>query len=331
VTHAGERAAALTRQLLAFSRRQPLAPVAMDLGAAVRGTERMLQRLLAEGIRLEVSVREAAPVYADPGQIELALLNLCVNARDAMPRGGRLEVEVGALAADDPRRPAGSDVPDGPLAMLTVRDSGAGIDPEIIDRIFEPFFTTKGVGRGTGLGLSTVLGIVGQSGGAIRVRSEPGQGAEFTVYLPVHREAPGGAQAGRVIAPLGRDETVLLVEDDARLRAMLRRTLYEHGYQVREAGTAAEALAAAAGRPSPSLLLTDVILPDGNGVEVARTLSRRLGGVRIVFMSGYAGEHLSSAGALPPGARILPKPFTPEVLLAVVREALQARRPEAAA
>jgi signal transduction histidine kinase/ActR/RegA family two-component response regulator len=330
VVHAAERAAALTRQLLAFSRRQALAPRAMDLGEAVRGTERMLQRVLGEGIRLTVCVRRPAPVFADPGQIELALLNLCVNARDAMPRGGRLDVCVDVLDEDDPRRPVGSDVPAGPLATFTVRDTGVGIDPEIIGRIFEPFFTTKGVGRGTGLGLSTVLGIVGQSGGAIRVRSE-GAGAEFTVSLPMHRGGPARAEPGPPPAPLGRDETILLVEDDAGLRAMLRRTLYEHGYQVREAGTAAEALAVAGAHPPPSLVLTDVILPEGNGVDLARALSRRWGGVRIVFMSGYPGEHLSGADALPAGARLLPKPFTPEVLLAAVREALQARRPEAAA
>jgi signal transduction histidine kinase/ActR/RegA family two-component response regulator len=331
VLDAAERAAALTRQLLAFSRRQALAPRAMDLGESVRGMERMLQRLLGEGIRLSVCVRRPAPVFADPGQIELALLNLCVNARDAMPSGGRLDVAVDVLEEGDPRRPSGSDVPAGPLATLTVRDTGVGIDAEVIGRIFEPFFTTKGVGRGTGLGLSTVLGIVGQSGGAIRVRSEGAGGAEFTVSLPLHRGDGARPAAGPAPAPLGRDETILLVEDDAGLRAMLRRTLYEHGYQVHEAGTAPEALAVAAAHPPPSLVLTDVILPEGNGVDVARALSRRWPGLRIVFMSGYPGEHLSGADALPPGARLLPKPFTPEVLLAAVREALQARRPEAAA
>jgi signal transduction histidine kinase/ActR/RegA family two-component response regulator len=331
VLHAAERAAALTRQLLAFSRRQALAPRAMDLGEAVRGLERMLQRLLGEGIRLCVRVAGPAPVFADPGQIELALLNLCVNARDAMPRGGRLDVEVEVLDEGDPRRPAGSDVPAGPLATLTVRDTGVGIDPDVIGRIFEPLFTTKGVGRGTGLGLSTVLGIVGQSGGAIRVRSERAGGAEFTVCLPAHRGDAARAEGTPPAAPLGRDETILLVEDDPGLRAMLGRTLYEHGYQVREAATAPEALALAAAHGPPSLVLTDVILPDGNGVDLARELSRRWDGVRIVFMSGYPGEHLSGADAVPAGARFLPKPFTPEVLLAAVREALQARRPEAAA
>jgi signal transduction histidine kinase/ActR/RegA family two-component response regulator len=326
VAHAAERAAALTRQLLAFSRRQALAPRVMDVAASVRGMERMLQRVLGEGIRLSVCIRAEARVFADPGQIELALLNLSVNARDAMPRGGRLDVEVDVLAVDDPGLPEGGDVPAGPLAALTVRDSGVGIDPEVRSRIFEPFFTTKGPGRGTGLGLSTVLGIVGQSGGAVRVRSEKGRGSEFTIYLPVHA---GGAERAADTpsgTPLGRDETILVVEDDTHLRAMLRRTLYEHGYQVFEAGSAPEALAAAVVRAAPSLVLTDVILPEGNGVDLARELSGRWPGVPVVFMSGYAGDHLSGAEPLPPGARLLPKPFTPDVLLAEIREALREAR-----
>jgi len=328
VLHAGERAAALTRQLLAFSRRQALAPRVVDLGDTARGMERMLQRILGEGMVLSVEVRTQAFVFADPGQIELALLNLAVNARDAMPKGGRLEVEVGALAADDPARPRGADVPAGPLASLAVRDSGVGIDPEILSRIFEPFFTTKGPGRGTGLGLSTVLGIVGQSGGIIRVHSTSARGAEFRIYLPLHPCEPELAASGPGSAPHGRDETILVVEDDQRLRAMLCRTLSEHGYHVIQAATPSEALAQAAGRAAPALVLTDVILPEGNGVELARELAHRWGGVPVLFISGYAGEHLAG-DALPPGARFLPKPFTPEVLLAAVREALRTRHREA--
>jgi signal transduction histidine kinase/ActR/RegA family two-component response regulator len=326
VLHAGERAAALTRQLLAFSRRQALAPRAIDLGQIALGMERMLQRVIGETVSLSVRARAPAPVFADPGQIELVLLNLAVNARDAMPRGGRLEIDVAVLAEHDPGRPDGADVPPGPLATLAVRDTGVGMDPEIRARIFEPFFTTKGPGRGTGLGLSTVLGIVGQSGGAIRVHSEQSNGSEFRIFLPVHQGKSVTALETPRNTPCGHHETILVVEDDERLRAMLRRTLREHGYEVLEAGTPGEALALAAQRAAPSLVLTDVILPEGNGVDLARELSRTWRGIPVIFMSGYAGEHLSAVDALPPDARFVPKPFTPDVLLATVREVLRARR-----
>jgi signal transduction histidine kinase/ActR/RegA family two-component response regulator len=329
ILHAGERAAALTRQLLAFSRRQALAPTVIDLGRTVQGMERMLQRVLGEGIALSVSVGAPAFVFADPGQIELVILNLTVNARDAMPKGGRVDLEVEVLSAGDPARPEGPDVPGGPRAVLAVRDTGAGIPADIRARIFEPFFTTEGPGRGTGLGLSTVLGIVGQSGGAIRVRSEPSRGAEFRLYFPRHDGEAEDALEGRLCAPDGANETILVVEDDERLRAILRRTLSGHGYVVVEAGTVGEARAVAARRPAPALLLTDIILPEGNGVDLASELARTWRGVRVVFMSGYAGEHLSAADAMPHGARLLPKPFTPEVLLSAVRDALRVRRPQA--
>jgi signal transduction histidine kinase/ActR/RegA family two-component response regulator len=323
VVHAAERGAALTRQLLAFSRRQALAPRVVNLGPTVRGMERMLQRLLGEGVALSVDVRTPVAVFADPGQLELALLNLAVNARDAMPAGGRVEIAVDAVGADDPARPAGDDVPEGPLALLAVRDTGVGIDPDLHGRIFEPFFTTKAPGRGTGLGLSTVLGIVGQSGGAIRVGSTPGEGSEFRIYLPRRPGEAAAAPEPQDVAPRGSG-TILVVEDDERLRAILVRTLRDAGYDVVEAASRAQALAAASGSPGePALLLTDVMLPDGNGVDLARELGARWPRMPITFVSGYTGEHLSDAGALPPGARFLPKPFTPEVLLQAVREAIR--------
>jgi signal transduction histidine kinase/ActR/RegA family two-component response regulator len=331
VLHAAERAAALTRQLLAFSRRQALAPKVVNLGDTICGMERMLQRVLGEGVSLTVEERDPVSVFADVGQIELALLNLAVNARDAMPKGGRLEIEVGVLAVDDPARPEGPDVPAGPLATLTVRDSGVGIDPEIRARIFEPFFTTKAAGRGTGLGLSTVLGIVGQSGGAIRVRSELGRGSEFVVYLPRHDPGAAASDCDALGAPQGGGETIFVIEDDDRLRRMLRRALGEHGYRVLEAATPREALAVAAGRAAPALVLTDVILPEGNGADLARELGRCWPGVPVMFMSGYPGEHLSGADALPAGARFLPKPFTPDALLGAVRDALRPRALQALA
>jgi signal transduction histidine kinase/ActR/RegA family two-component response regulator len=329
VRHAAERAAALTRQLLAFSRRQALAPRVVDLGRTVNGMERMLQRLLGEKVALAFDVRAPVSVFADPGQIELALLNLALNARDAMPDGGRVEVAVDAVGEDDPARPTGDDVPAGPLATLVVRDTGVGIAPDLHGRIFEPFFTTKGPGRGTGLGLSTVLGIVGQSGGAIRVCSRPAEGSEFRIYLPLHPGEAAVAEPPQACAPRGT-ETLLVIEDDARLRAILRRTLSDAGYRVVEAGSRREAVDAADASAVPSLVLTDVILPDGNGVDLARELVGRWPGVPVMFISGYAGDHLSGAGALPTGARFLPKPFTPEVLLAALHEALPRRRAAAA-
>jgi len=324
LTEAGQRAAALTRQLLAFARRQPVVPRILDLGDAARYTERMLRRVLGEGVSLTVNVRAPGRVLADPGQVELALLNLAVNARDAMPGGGRLDIVVDELEADDPRRPPGPGVPPGPLVVLTVRDGGIGMDDEVRSRIFEPFFTTKGPGRGTGLGLSTVLGIVSQSGGTIRVDSKPNQGAEFRIYLPRHagdpEDVPGAPrEAG------GGSETILLVEDDERLRAMVRRSLAAYGYRVLDAPSAARALELVAAQgTAPDLVLTDVILAEGSGVDLACELARRVPGVPVLFMSGYTGEHLPAIQALPADARFIPKPFTPGVLRAAVREALAA-------
>jgi signal transduction histidine kinase/CheY-like chemotaxis protein len=328
ILESGARAAALTRQLLSFSRQQPLAPRTLELGETALRTERMLGRLLGERIAFSVNVRAPGRVRADPGQTELALVNLVVNARDAMAEGGRLEVEVDELGVADPRRPAGDDVPPGPLAVLRVRDDGPGIPAEIRERIFEPFFTTKESGRGTGLGLSTVLGIVQQSGGAIRVDSAPGRGSEFAIYLPLDEGEPEDVAAERRAPPARGSETVLLVEDDERVRAVVRRTLAAHGYRVVEASGAAAARAAArAPSAPPDLLLTDVILADGNGVDVAREATARWPGLPVVFISGYAGVHLPAVESLPRQARFLPKPFAPEALLAEVRAALAARAP----
>ncbi len=331
VIEAGERASALTRQLLAFARRQPLAPRVLDLGEAVRYAERLLRRVMGEAISLVVEVRAPARVRADPGQLELALLNLAVNARDAMPGGGRLEIVVDELGADDPRRPAGADVPPGPLSALSVRDHGVGMDEQVRSRIFEPFFTTKSE-RGTGLGLSTVMDIVSQAGGIIRVDSEPGKGTEFRIHLPRHAGEPEDAPGTPHLRARGGSETILLVEDDERLRATVRRSLVEHGYRVLEAPAAERALAIARAQEVPvGLVVTDVILTQRDGVELARELGRTWPGVPVLFMSGYTGEQLPGPGALPADARFLPKPFTPDVLLAAVREAIEAATPHARA
>ncbi len=326
VIEAGERAAALTRQLLAFTRRQPVTPRVLALGDVARFTERMLRRILGESVALVVDVRAPARVCADPGQLELALLNLAVNARDAMPGGGRLEIRIDELGAEDPRRPRGAGVPDGPLAAVTVRDDGVGMDEQVRSRLFEPFFTTKSSGRGTGLGLSTVLGIVSQWGGTIRVDSEPGKGAEFRIYLPLHAGEEEQVACAPCAAAGGGSETILLVEDDDRLRAIVVRNLAEHGYRVLDAPSAARALELARAQDvPPDLVLTDVILAEGNGVDLARRLGALWSGVPVLFMSGYTGEHLPALDALPSDARFLSKPFTPEVLRAAVRDALGAR------
>jgi signal transduction histidine kinase/ActR/RegA family two-component response regulator len=329
IVYAAERAAALTRQLLAFSRRQPLAPRTFDLGEAASGMQRLLRRLLGEGIALTVTVRARAPVHADPSQIEMALLNLAVNARDAMPEGGRLEVLVDAVAADAEGRPEGT--PPGPLALLRVRDTGVGMDAATRARVFEPFFTTKAPGRGTGLGLPIVLGVVSECGGTIQLDSAPGEGTEFRIFLPLRAAGAERAGAGAGTDGPRGSETVLVVEDDPHVRFVARRTLESHGYTVLEAEAAAEALAIARARPgAPDLVLCDVVLPDGNGVDLGRALEARWPGVAVLFTSGYAGERLGSLGALP-AARLLPKPFTAETMLRRVREALDATpRPTAA-
>jgi signal transduction histidine kinase len=328
ILDAADRAAALTRQLLAFSRRQHVAPRVVDVCETVTGLERMLRRVLGEDVALAVEVHGPALVHADPSQLELALLNLAVNARDAMPRGGKLTVEVRPVPSEGPARPAGEDVPAGPLVLVAVRDTGSGIDGATRARMFEPFFTTKRSGHGTGLGLPIVHGVVTDCGGAIRVESEVGRGTEFRLYFPanagaVRREpvrAPGESPRG--------SETILVIEDDPHLRGVIRRALTEHGYVVRAVGTAADARAVE-GAP-PDLLLTDVILPDGNGIDLARDLSERWPTAGVLYMSGYAGEHLEAVGTLPPEANLVPKPFPADVLLVRVREVLERRRGAAA-
>jgi signal transduction histidine kinase/CheY-like chemotaxis protein len=320
IVEAAERAAALTRQLLAFSRRQHLAPRLVDLGEIAAGMETMLRRTLGEAVALRLEVQGPAPVWADPGQLEIALLNLCVNARDAMPRGGRLDVSVATLGAEDPARPRGGDVPGGPLALLSVRDTGTGIDAATRERIFEPFFTTKGQGRGTGLGLPIVHGVVTEAGGAIRIESEQGRGTEFRLYFPLRAgEARAAPERSAPAHPTGT-ETVLVVEDDPHLRGVVRRVLSQHGYGVRAVGSAADARAVSG--DAPDLVIADIILPDGNGLDLVRELSARWPSAGVLFISGYTGEHLRAIGALPQDVHILPKPFTAETLLVRVREAL---------
>jgi signal transduction histidine kinase/CheY-like chemotaxis protein len=319
---AGERAAALTSQLLAFSRRQRLAPQVIGLADVVWGLEKMLRRILGETVKLEVLTDARGEVLADPSQLEQVIVNLVVNARDAMPDGGRLTITVSEVEAAERESGADPGLPEGPLAVLSVEDSGSGMDQETQARIFEPFFTTKDPGKGTGLGLSTVYGIVAQSGGAIRVRSAPGAGTEFRVCLRRH-DGPRSTAATAPQSPrsTGGQETILLVEDDDAVRAIARRVLQQAGYSVIEAPGPRTAVEFAEGHPQPiDLLLTDVMLPNENGVSLSRRIVALRPGLRVAFMSGYTGEVADAE--LPAGAPFLPKPFTPDTLLATVRRAL---------
>jgi PAS domain S-box-containing protein len=316
---AGQRAAALTKQLLAFARRQPMETRVMGLNGVVSGLEKMLQRLLGEDIHLETALHpELGKVKIDPGQIEQVVVNLAVNARHAMPSGGRLSLRTEPLEvlAD---RPAPHDLPPGTYVRLSVTDTGMGMDAATLGRVFEPFFSTKG--EGTGLGLSTAYGIVRQSGGHIFVNSAPGKGACFSIYLPVTQEAEalrGGAPAG--ISERG-SETILLVEDEEEVRAVLHQILVSRGYRVLQAGSGEEALVISRlHRGAINLLLTDVTMPEMKGPELARRLRSERPQTRIVFMSGYNEEQLFDGGEGSP--LCLQKPFSPKTLGETVRAVL---------
>jgi two-component system cell cycle sensor histidine kinase/response regulator CckA len=322
---AAGRAAGLTRQLLAFSRKQVLHPRAIDLNAVVVDVDKMLGRLIGEDI--DLALRPApglGTVEADPGQIEQIILNLAVNARDAMPEGGRLTIETANVDLDEDYAAAHPPLKPGRHVMLAVSDTGIGMDEETRLQIFEPFFTTKPEGQGTGLGLATVYGIVKQSGGYIWVYSEPGRGTTFKVYLPRldERAEPIGAGAATVEAPRGQ-ETILLVEDTAILQEVIRETLEERGYTVLLAANGEEALAVAGEREEQiHLLLTDVVMPKLGGVQLAKLLSASRPAIRVLYISGYTQGAISHDGVLGEGVMLLEKPFSGDQLARAVREAL---------
>jgi two-component system cell cycle sensor histidine kinase/response regulator CckA len=337
VRRAALRAAELTHQLLAFSRRQVLKPLIFPLGPAAAQVERILRRLISENIELALVVEPDTPsVCADPTQLEQVMLNLAVNARDAMPRGGHLRIRTGVLALEAPRAMSGMTLAPGRYALLEVTDTGTGIAPEVRDRLFEPFFTTKARGQGTGLGLATVYGVVQQSGGAIDVVSEVGRGTTFTAYFPVATaseledgtDEPEEARygSGRIAAgPQAATATILLAEDDEAVRAIARETLERVGYRVLSAPNGMDALALADGHDGAiDLLLTDVIMPGMNGRQLADALAQRQPGLRVLFASGYTDNVLMDQGALAPGVRLLDKPFTPAALALKVAEVLAA-------
>ncbi len=330
IQKAGQRASNLTRQLLAFSRKQVFEPRVLDLNALIAESSRMLARLIGEHIRF---VTELDPglgsVRADPGQVEQVIVNLVVNARDAMPEGGALTMRTGNadVTAASARDHFG--VAPGHYVVVCVADTGVGIDSETQKHIFEPFFTTKEKPHGTGLGLATVYGIVSQSGGHIFVASEPGRGSTFAIYLPRVEEIASAAGAPAAQAAVRRgSETILLVEDEDAVRGLTRRCLESSGYTVLQASSAEEALPIAARHAGRlDLLLTDVIMPGASGPELARRLLELRPGTRVLYVSGYTDASMASQGALDNGAFFLQKPFTPETLARKVREVLDAREP----
>ena len=314
------RAAALTHQLLAFSRQQVIAPRVVDLRAVVEGAGSMLSRMIGEDVALRIRVsEEPCMVEVDQGQLEQVLLNLAANARDAMPDGGTLAIEVSRSKGTLAHTARASR---GPSVVMTVTDTGAGMNDDVQARIFEPFFTTKPAGSGTGLGLAMVYGAVEQNGGSIDVVSKPGRGSTFRIYLPEKRGQKAARPELQTDLPRG-SETVLLVEDEAAVREVTREQLESLGYRVLSCADAAEALAACAGRADPlHLLLTDVVMPGMNGRELAERLTQGRPGLRVLYTSGYGEDVIARHGVLEPGVLLLQKPYPLTKLAGLVRTAL---------
>jgi len=325
IKKAADRAATLTRQLLAFSRKQVLEPRVIDVNALVSDMSRMFQRVIGEDIRLTtVPAPDLGPVLADPAQIEQVLMNLVVNARDAMPKGGQLTIETSNIELDESYVATHPGARPGPCVLLAVSDTGTGMDAATQRKVFEPFFTTKE--NGTGLGLSTVYGIVKQSGGSIWVYSELGKGTTFKVYLARITEPVRTIREQISVAASGGNETILLVEDALSLRAVTATFLRGGGYQVLEAGGGKEAMAMIEQRKElVHLLLTDVVMPGMSGVDLARQLRQHDPRLKVLFISGYTDDALVRHGVLDAGYFILSKPFSRNALLSKVRTVLDSR------
>jgi len=324
VLRASDRAAELTRQLLAFSHQQVLRPKVIDLGQVLSGLAPLLRRVVGEGVELQLSSGPMHRVHADPSQMEQIIMNLVINARDAMPRGGRLRIELSDVALDARSAAVQAGAAPGSYVLLCVSDTGHGMDTVTRERIFEPFFTTKQKGKGTGLGLSTVFGIVRQSRGRIEVSSEPDHGSTFRVYLPAtERELDRELSERPRPATLRGTEIILLVEDDEQVRASTSTILERHGYTVLRASHGEEALQLSELFEGPiDLLVTDVVMPRISGLDLAAHLCRLRPGLKVLYVSGYADGPLLEHGALAPDIVLLPKPITPDGLLSKVREVL---------
>ena len=321
IVKAAERAGELTSRLLQFSRRRVPQAKVLDLNQVVNSLGTMMRRLLGEEIELQLNLAgDLGSVNADAGRIEQVLLNLAVNSRDAMPHGGTLTIETANVAVEK-----GGPVKPGAYAVVTVKDTGSGMDANTQAHAFEPFFTTKRAGSGTGLGLYTVAGIVKQSGGAVQLASQPGKGASFQVFLPRVDRAPAVSQVVATKKTVGRGaETILLVEDDEMVRMLVRETMEGNGYHVLEASDPLEArVVATKSRSAIQLLITDVIMPKKSGPELAKELVRSSPGLKVLYMSGHPASAISKRGIRRKEVAFLPKPFTPAELVAKVREVLE--------
>jgi two-component system cell cycle sensor histidine kinase/response regulator CckA len=326
ILKAGQRAADLVRQLLAFSRKQIIEPKTVDLNALLSDVEKIMGRIIGEHIQLEtILVPDLGFIRSDPNQLEQIILNLAVNARDAMPDGGHLTIETANVVLDADDMAKHFEVEPGEYVMLTVSDSGMGMSEAVKARIFEPFFTTKEMGKGTGLGLATVFGIVKQNRGYIWVYSEEGQGTTFKIYLPRVDRADRWLPRSRRVEPLPRgSETILLVEDEPAVRELAAEMLRGQGYQVLEANDGLEALELV-GRLNGtlSLLVTDVIMPRMNGKELAKKMAETDPHVKTLFISGYTDEMIARHGILEAGVEFIEKPFSTASLVYKVRQVLE--------
>jgi two-component system, cell cycle sensor histidine kinase and response regulator CckA len=326
IRQAATSAADLIRQLLAFGRKQLIQPIALDINAALQKTDRMLQRVIGEDITVVMRLSpDVKTVHLDQGQFEQVVMNLAVNARDAMARGGTLTIETSNQLLDETYARQHLAVTPGEYVMLAISDTGAGMDPKVLPHIFEPFFTTKPAGQGTGLGLATVYGVVKQNHGNIWVYSEVGRGTTFKIYIPVMASVEDESIVSIRIPSPGGAETILVVEDDPRLRRLAERSLARLGYTVLLAATSDEALAFASSHDQPiHLLLTDVVMPDMGGAALAAKIAEVRPGITVLFCSGYTEAAIAHHGVLDSGVAFLHKPFTPDALARKVRDVLDA-------